>query len=100
MTASATIGQCTSCREGPRVLDPDTSACSACLTRHRNLVEFFRQIRFDPNFKLYARRNLNPSKRETFDAMFGTGERPPAHTGAVGLSELLLEDDDEEDGAR
>lgn len=70
MTAPYAIGTCTSCAKGPRRLDVETGACNACLTRHRNLVEFFRLAREDAGFKSYARRNLSQRTSETFDAIF------------------------------
>lgn len=84
MTAPEAIGRCTSCAKGPRRLDAETGACSACLTHHRNLVEFFRLVREDSDFKSYARRNLGRRTRETFDAMFGRKPR------------LVVGDDDRE----
>lgn len=95
MTKPTKIDLCSSCGRGPRPVDPVTGACAPCLRCNRSLSEFFRLVREDPAFKEHARRDLAPSKRETFDAMFGTDERPPAYTGEVDPSEpLLIEDYD------
>jgi hypothetical protein len=79
-----TIGECSSCLNGPRPLDPETGACDVCLKRHGLLTGFFRLVCEDPVFKPYARESLSPRKTEIFDAMFGRGH------------EVILEENGEE----
>lgn len=86
------VGRCTSCMKDPRLLDPETRACKACLTRHCKVVEFFRRVRTEPEFKLYSTANLTPSKRKAFDAIFAGEDASVA--GGKESSEFLIEEDD------
>lgn len=93
MNASAipTIGSCTSCLRSPRLLDPDSGACAPCLTRDRQMVEFFRLARTVPAFRSYAKRSVSRRTRQAFAAMFGTERQFAARP---------LRKEDEEDCSR
>ncbi len=76
---SKILGECSTCAKAPRLLDPDTQACAACLARHQLMTDFFRLVRANAAFKLHSRKTLSPRKQGIFDAMFGVEDEggPP-----------------------